>query len=122
MEQGRRILIVDDDAVVLGVVAHMTAVLGYRTAIAADALEALAVLAEEPFDLVVTDYNMPFMDGYQLAVEIGERFPGTRVIIMTGSGLKEWPVLLKPFTLDHLRERIDQTLALPVAAVAPRVS
>lgn len=58
-----RILHVDDDATNLLVLQHMLAALGHNPSGASTGVEALARLAAEPFDLVVTDIHMPQMDG-----------------------------------------------------------
>jgi CheY-like chemotaxis protein len=79
-----RILIVDDDPVILRLVARMAASLGYHPTMAEDGVHALYYLTKAHSDLVITNYDMPFIDGYQLADQIKERHFGTRVIIMTG--------------------------------------
>src|SRR5579864_2349102 len=59
-----RVLIVDDSA---GARVHIRSVLEglglVQMAEAADGAEAVALVARQPFDLIVTDYNMPYMDG-----------------------------------------------------------
>lgn len=115
----RRILIVDDDPVVLKLVSKMAASLGYRPAIAEDGVDALYQLTKSHYDLVITDYDMPFIDGYSLADQIKEKHFGTRVIIMTGhcerevkelmegSGIVDG-MLLKPFNLTTMKEVIEK--------------
>ena len=116
-----RILIVDDDPVILKLVARMAASLGYRPTIAEDGVDALYYLTKSHYDLVITDYDMPFIDGYQLADQIKERHFGTRVIIMTGHCEKEVEdlldgsgiadgLLLKPFNLKTMKEKIEMAL------------
>ncbi len=116
-----RILIVDDDPVILKLVARMAASLGYHPTIAEDGVDALYYLNKAHYDLVITDYDMPFIDGYQLADQIKERHFGTRVIIMTGHCEKEIEdlldgsgivdgLLLKPFNLKSLKEKIEMAI------------
>ena len=119
-----RILIVDDDQGVLTLVARMAASLGYRPTIAEDAVDALFHLAKAHFELVITDYEMPFIDGYQLADEIKKKYFGTRVIIMTGhcgeeltemldgSGIVDG-LLLKPFNLKTMQAKIEMATYPP---------
>ncbi|MCB2147784.1 MAG: response regulator [Deltaproteobacteria bacterium] len=114
-----RILIVDDDPAVLELVSKMAARLGYHPTVAEDGVDALYYLTRNRYDLVLTDYEMPFIDGYQLADQIKERHFGTRVIVMTGScdpdvldmldgcGIVDG-VLLKPFNLNTLKEKIER--------------
>ncbi len=112
-----RILVVDDDPNILNLVARMVKRLGYHSSTAEDAMDALFNLSEAHYHLVITDYKMPFMDGYQLAVRIKSQHHGTRVIIMTGhckeevtnwlhgSGMADG-FLFKPFDLNTLKEKI----------------
>ncbi len=113
-----RVLIVDDDGGVLKLVSRMAAHLGYRPTMAIDGVEALQYLARARFDLVITDYDMPFIDGYQLADQIKEQYFGTRVIIMTGhleedvgcladsAGVVDG-LLFKPFSLADMKAKIE---------------
>ena len=116
-----RILIVDDDPVILKLVSKMAARLGYQPTVAEDGVDALYYLTRAHYDLVITDYDMPFIDGFQLADKIKEEHFGTRVIIMTGhreedakdmldgSGIVDG-VLLKPFNLKTLKEKIEMVV------------
>jgi CheY-like chemotaxis protein len=113
-----RILIVDDNPDILKLVSKMAAHLGYHPTTAEDGVDALYHLNRTHFDLVMTDYVMPFIDGYQLADQIKEKHFGTRVIIMTGhcerdleglldgSGIVDG-LLLKPFSLEAMKEKIE---------------
>jgi len=116
-----RILIVDDNPDILKLVSKMVTVLGYRAIIAEDGVDALDCLTRGHYDLVITDYDMPFIDGYQLADQIKEKHFGTKVIIMTGhsesdvadlldgSGIVDG-LLLKPFNLKALKEKIEMAI------------
>ena len=112
-----RILVVDDDPNILNLVAKMVKRLGHHSSTAEDAMDALFHLAKAHYHLVITDYKMPFMDGYQLTARIKSRHRGTRVIIMTGHCKEEvtnWlhgagmadGFLFKPFDLNTLNEKI----------------
>jgi len=115
-----RILIVDDNLDFLKMVARMSRHLGYHPTTSEDALDALYCLSKAHYDLVITNYDMPFMDGYQLADQIKEKYFGTKVILMTGqseqdvkdmlggSGIVDG-LLLKPFDLRTLQEKIEFT-------------
>ena len=116
-----RILIVDDNPDILKLVSKMVAGLGYHPTIAEDGVDALYYLTKEHYDLVITDYDMPFIDGYQPADQIKEKHFGTRVIIMTGhcerevadlldgSGIVDG-LLFKPFNLETLKEKIEMAI------------
>ena len=113
------ILIVDDDPEILKLVARMARHLGYAPTSAKDALDALFHLNKNHYDLVLTDYKMPFIDGYQLADQIKKKRSGTRVIIMTGHCDEAFEdmlegsdvvdgLLLKPFNLQTMKEKFEQ--------------
>ena len=116
-----RILIVDDNPDILALVSKMATRLGYHPTIAEDGVDALHYLTREHYDLVISDYDMPFIDGYQLADQIKEKYFETKVIIMTGhsesdiadlldgSGIVDG-LLLKPFNLKALKEKIEMAI------------
>jgi two-component system chemotaxis response regulator CheY len=116
-----RILIVDDNPDIRKLVSKMATCLGYRPTLAEDGVDALYYLTKGHYDLVITDYDMPFIDGYQLADQIKEKHFGTKVIIMTGhsesdiadlldgSGIVDG-LLLKPFNLEALKEKIEMAI------------
>lgn len=78
-----RILIVDDEALVRDVFAASLAEV-YSCETAADAQEALEILAREPFALVITDLQMPGLSGIELLRKIKELYKDTAVIIVSG--------------------------------------
>lgn len=110
-----RSLVVDDDVTVLSVVARMLAKLGYHgVETAQKKSEAMTKLTLGPYDLLVTDLEMPDMNGYHLTQKIKNEMGDTKVIIMTGHAKHEcqemmvtrwvdgW--LFKPFGLMELRK------------------
>jgi CheY-like chemotaxis protein len=112
------ILIVDDDPGVLMLVSKMVCHLGFQIKTAVNGLEALDAMEKVACRLVITDDEMPAMDGYQLAEQIQKKHLGTPVIIMSalqeGERLNELvasglvaALLLKPFNLNMLRETIQ---------------
>lgn len=117
-EDAERVLVVDDDPIILKMVANMAACLGYRTAICRASVDALSCLRKTYFKLVITDYDMPFMDGLELADQIKKEYFNTRVILMSGHSpatIREMVagsnlidgLLFKPFNLQSLKERIE---------------
>jgi CheY-like chemotaxis protein len=114
---GHRVLVVDDNIEIRILVARMCACLGCSTHCAADGREAFIYLQDGSFDLVITDYEMPVMDGFELAAQIRHRHPYLPVILMTGRydhDLRERlqttdlfvALLEKPFNLMALREKL----------------
>jgi CheY-like chemotaxis protein len=80
------ILLVDDEAFVLAILKRILAELapGYELLSVADGAAALALIAQRPVALVVTDLRMPDMDGVALTVAIKAVAPLCPVVLMTG--------------------------------------
>jgi CheY-like chemotaxis protein len=117
----RRILVADDDKSIQDVVSRLLEIMGFEVALAGNGIEALAVFLGSSFDLVLTDLQMPAMDGLSLARHIKERSPSTPVILLTGSDretvrkkVERAPVdsvIFKPFGLKDLQRTVQGALA-----------
>ncbi len=115
-----RILIVDDEMPVRILLCNYLASLGFETAEAGDADQALAALAREPFQLVLSDIQMPGRDGVSLLTEIRRLHPEIAVLMLTGcldvstavESMKTGAVdyVLKPFELARVGASIEQAL------------
>jgi len=117
----RRILVVDDEPLVCDSLKRMLTVDGYQVQTALTAEAALALLEQENFDLVITDYDMPSMKGDKLAAAIKASHPNRPVALITAyaellqtqgtplSGVDA--VISKPFDLKEFRQAIAQLLA-----------
>lgn len=113
-----KILLVEDDRALREALADTLALGGhdYRAVDCAEA--ALLAIAEEPFGLVVSDVNMPGMDGHQLLAQIRQRQPQLPVLLMTAFGAVERAVdamrqgaadyLVKPFEPKALLTLVDR--------------
>ena len=116
MATGAKILVVDDNDVFLIVVSKMLSRLGYEVSSADSAENGLSIFLENKFDVVLSDFEMPGMDGVAFACNVKKSAPRTRVVIMTGAG-KEIvfsrkstavdEVISKPFTLAEIGETIQ---------------
>jgi signal transduction histidine kinase/DNA-binding response OmpR family regulator len=91
--KGMRALVVDDNLTSRRILARLLAGRGMKPTLAGGGAEALRTLAQaleanEPFPLVLTDANMPGMDGFQLAKEIRKnpRLSGTAIMMLTSVG------------------------------------
>lgn len=82
--QPARILVVDDNALSRRAVGLFLECPRYITAYAADGEEALSILLGQPFNAVITDVDMPRMDGLELLRHIYDRLPWLTVIVVTG--------------------------------------
>jgi CheY-like chemotaxis protein len=79
-----RVLLVEDEAVLLRMTTEMLQRQGFDVISAPDAPAALELASVEPFDVVVTDVVMPKMSGAELADRIAETFPETRFVFVSG--------------------------------------
>ncbi len=114
-----RILVVDDDSRLLGLLTETLAAIGYSAEDASSAKEALAKLAESKFHLIISDIKMPEMDGLSLLSRIRENYPGLPVIFITGQPRLDLVrlanaegILTKPFRISNLEDLIEQALGL----------
>jgi CheY-like chemotaxis protein len=116
MGTGAKILVVDDNNDLRIVVAKMLSQLGYEVSSADSGENGLSVFFKNKFDIVLSDYEMPGMDGVAFACSVKKSSPRTPVVIMTGAG-KEIvfsrkntavdKVISKPFTLAEIDETIQ---------------
>jgi CheY-like chemotaxis protein len=67
--------VVEDDQAIQNVISWVLYFFGFEVALAGNGVEALAVFNQNSFDLVLTDLQMPIMDGSSLACHIKERSP-----------------------------------------------
>jgi len=83
--QRRRLLVVDDSLTTRTLVRSILEAAGYDTVVASNGVEALRMLRDEPVDMVVTDVDMPAMDGFALTAEIrrDERLSRLPVVLVT---------------------------------------
>jgi CheY-like chemotaxis protein len=98
----KKILVADDNRMVLTTVCHMLTALEYDVQEANHGLEALMRFEREKFDLVLTDIQMPYMDGWELTRRVKSLVPGVHVIAMTGMAPEEIPVALGKSSPDSI--------------------
>jgi len=118
-----RVLIVDDEEAMRLLVARAIAMDGHEILTAADGAEALDILSgpNGSFDLLLTDIQMPIMDGIALALTAARDFPQLTILLMTGfadqreraSGLSAiaHDVISKPFSVADIRTAVADALA-----------
>ncbi|MBI3989661.1 MAG: response regulator [candidate division NC10 bacterium] len=128
-----RILVVDDDERARDLLVEVLGRRGHRAHIASDGQTALKLLQEKrPFyDLVITDLNMPVMDGLELLQRIRERSLPVEVILLTSSPghgmvtrareLEAFAVLSKPCDLEELGRAVESALTRPASRKGPAV-
>ena len=118
-----RVLIADDEASMRMLVARAIAMDGHDTVTAEDGAEALEILSREAgkFDLLLTDIQMPVMDGIALALSAARDYPDLTILLMTGfadqrgrtHGLNAivHDVITKPFSVTDIRAAVAAALA-----------
>lgn len=113
-----RILLVDDERLVVTALAHMLRAVGYRTDLAYNGQEALEKVSARDYDLIICDIRMPVMDGQAFYGQLRSVRPqlSERVIFCTGDwdapstrGFLEAsgaPVITKPFCMRHVLDLV----------------
>ncbi len=117
----KKILIVDDAGPVVILCVNVLQALGYAVKGANRGEAAIEILRRERFDLLVVDYKMPGMSGFQVLQEARDIYPDLASVLVTGHGTPEVMkeadkvgfdgILLKPFTSNELRATVDALLA-----------
>lgn len=107
MAQRMRVLLVDDDPLILDSIAQVLDFDGHDVAVASNGRAALDCFAAaldtaSPFDVVVTDLGMPLVSGIQVANEIRALSGTVRIILLTGWGERAREDSDFPATVNHL--------------------
>jgi two-component system cell cycle response regulator CpdR len=108
----RTVLVVDDDAGVLEVVAGMLEELGCEAISATSGCEALDQLRRnDRISVLITDINMPGMDGHELAERATRLRPELKVLQLSGRERRRdgFPMIRKPFTAEDLAHTMQRT-------------
>ena len=133
MSTPKKVLVVDDEAHIVHVVALKLRNAGYDVRTASDGEEALELATKHPPDMLITDLQMPYLDGLSLCARLKKQ-PSTSAVpalMLTARGHAIEPealaatnirkVLGKPFSPREVLELVEQILgeASPSAAPAP---
>jgi CheY-like chemotaxis protein len=98
----KTLLVVEDDRATLSLYrAGLKGLQGFKILMAQDGGQALELLRQEPVHVLVTDLNMPVMDGFNLIAKVSRRYPQVPIIVMTG--LDESQHLNTPLQLGAIR-------------------
>ncbi|HET9886652.1 MAG TPA: response regulator [bacterium] len=118
----KRILVVDDQESMRQMLSDLLEVMGHEACAVEGGESALNNLRQQSADLVITDLNMPVMNGMELMKQIKSEFPGIPVIIITGYGSfnTEKQVLSngadgyipKPCTIHRVQQTVNQALGV----------
>ena len=113
-------LCVDDESIVLSLMARLLERMGIDVTTATGPFDALGVFEAERFDLIVTDIRMPGMDGHAFLAEIRARDPEVPVVVATGHASLDNAIralrdgasgmLMKPFTGEEFQAEVRNAL------------
>jgi len=113
-EQKTKILILDDEPIVLKRLKPTMEKSGYEVEAFSRSLEASKRIMEQDFDIVITDLKMEGLDGMEFLTRVKDRSPVTEVIVITGFATMEtakesfkkgvFDFLAKPFKLGEIKE------------------
>ncbi|MEW6235073.1 MAG: response regulator [Candidatus Omnitrophota bacterium] len=116
MSKPMTILLLDDEPIVGKRLQPALAKEGYEVEVFQNSIEALTRIEEKEFDIVVTDIYMDEVDGIQILEKVHEKYPKTKVIVITGYAMMEmareamekgaFDFIAKPFKPDDLRDAI----------------
>jgi len=129
---GKRVLIADDDENIRHTIDHVLRKCGCQTTVCCDGLEAIALMEQDHFDVVLSDIKMPHRNGYEIfavARRLRDDYP---VVLMTGfgydpnhsivrasqEGLSQ--IMFKPFKVEQLLDEICKALNLKARPVLVR--
>lgn len=117
-----RILVVDDESSITGALELILGERGYQIKTASTVAEALELLAQRPFDLVLTDLRLADSTGIELLTQVKQDTPETEVLLMTAHGSVDVTIeaikrgayyyLEKPFTPEHVLMLVERALEL----------
>ncbi|MHB8075803.1 sigma-54-dependent transcriptional regulator [Desulfosporosinus fructosivorans] len=118
MNEERTILVIDDEKDMLEICSRIINRMGYRSVTFNDSVEALERMLDIAPDLIITDLQMPGVDGFQILEWIKENLPATLVVVITGFASVDSAIIAmkngafdylpKPFKLDQLQFTITK--------------
>ncbi len=118
-----QIMVVDDDRTILDLITRMLSVLGFVVTPVDSGSKALVRFRQDDFQLVLTDLQMPGIDGWELARHLKKERPWLPVIAITGQGREAVleklgasgieRVLFKPFSIEQLGQVVKTAMARP---------
>ena len=109
-----RLLVVDDESIVGKRLQQVYGKLGFEVEVFTRPADALAAMARQSFEIVVTDLRMDGIDGWEVLRQVREMNPATKVIVITAYVEEEtvakatqygaFDIIAKPFRLEELRQ------------------
>ncbi len=99
---GERILLVDDEVDFLDVVGEFLTDEGYEVTTAQNGRQALDILENKTFDLLLSDINMPEMKGFELLNQAAARFPSMRRALITAYDVRDYLYMAKNHDIGNI--------------------
>ncbi len=122
-----RILVVDDEPKLCHLIEELLKLEGYRVDISISNMEALQMIKENKYQMLITDLKMPGIDGLELIQKARELNPEIRTIMITGNETVETAVqslkheidddIKKPFSIVELKKVVKRTLYIHQVAM-----
>jgi DNA-binding NtrC family response regulator len=116
----KSVLVVDDEFNIRALLKEQFLTRDFEVEVAEDGVQAMKVLQQRNFDLVLTDIKMPRVSGLEILKYVKDNYPDTEVIVMTAFGdmqiaidsmkMKAYDFLVKPFNFEQLFLTIDRAL------------
>ncbi|MGQ9669788.1 MAG: response regulator [Desulfosoma sp.] len=116
--QNFRVLLVDDEKEFVSTLAERLEIRGLSVSVAFDGQEAMRILDNEAFDVIVLDVRMPGLSGLEILKRIRTQKPEIPVILLTGHSatrdgiegmrLGAFDYLMKPVDIDRLMEKMQE--------------
>lgn len=119
-----RVLVIDDDEAIRTLAKAMLSGVGHEVEEAADGSEGLRMFEKRRADVVITDINMPGMDGHEFIASFRKRHPGVPIVAISGGGaastddlllraakLGAAEVIMKPFEFGQFVGSVKRALA-----------
>jgi len=113
-----RILLVDDEVAFANNLLKLLSKRGYDVVVEYNGADAVSVVGDKEFDVIILDMKMPGMDGIATLKEIKKKAPLVEVVILTGHGsiesgiegmqLGAFDFLMKPVRIDDLQEKVSE--------------
>jgi len=113
-----RILLVDDEVAFANNLLKLLSKRGYDAVVVYNGADAVNMIGEKEFDVIILDMKMPGMDGIATLKEIKKKAPFVEVVILTGHGSVEsgiegmqlgaFDFLMKPVSIDDLQEKVSE--------------
>ncbi len=97
-----KILLVDDEADFLDIMTEFIEDEGYAVKTATNGKEALHILEQDNFDLIVSDINMPGMKGFELLDKAAELYPSLKRVLITAYDVRDYINMAKNYNIGNI--------------------